>query len=159
MPQNRLILKFSNLSVLHEGPLMQDWVFRLGYLLKKFCWHLSKPIPFMPIFWLSFVHNRMFSTTSIDRTGEKMTVFMSIEIKFTKVGHIVNVICILEVLHFYFASISVFHSTFRSVVKQCIKLYIPRAIKTQINLEPFCSWADWTAILLNYPTFDFFSEV
>ena len=47
-------------------------------------------------------HNKILSTTPIDRTGEKMTVFMSIEIKFTKVGHIVNVICILEVLHFYF---------------------------------------------------------
>ena len=27
LPQNRLILKFLNLSVLHKGLLMQDWVF------------------------------------------------------------------------------------------------------------------------------------
>ena len=28
-----LILRFSNLNVLHKGLLMQDWVFRLGYTL------------------------------------------------------------------------------------------------------------------------------
>ena len=30
LAKNRLILKFSNLSVLHKGLLMQDWEFRLG---------------------------------------------------------------------------------------------------------------------------------
>jgi hypothetical protein len=34
LPQNRLILKFSNLGVLHKGHLMQDWVFRLSKNLK-----------------------------------------------------------------------------------------------------------------------------
>ena len=29
--QIRLILKFSNLSILHKGVLLQDWVFRLGF--------------------------------------------------------------------------------------------------------------------------------
>ena len=102
---------------------------------------------------MSCVHVTMFSTTSINTLGWwKNYRFHVNRIKFTKVGHIVNVICILEVLHFYFASISVFHSTFRSVVKQCIKLNILSAIKTQINLESFCSWAD----LLDHPTFEFF---
>ena len=32
LPQKRLILKFSNLSVLQKGLLMQDWVFRLETL-------------------------------------------------------------------------------------------------------------------------------
>jgi hypothetical protein len=32
LPQTRLILEFSNLSVLHKGLLMQDWVFRLEFL-------------------------------------------------------------------------------------------------------------------------------
>ena len=30
-----LILRFSNLNVLHKGLLMQDWVFRLGFKLNK----------------------------------------------------------------------------------------------------------------------------
>ena len=30
-----LILRFSNLNVLHKGLLMQDWVFRLGFKQKK----------------------------------------------------------------------------------------------------------------------------
>ena len=30
LPQNRLILKFSNLILLHKGLLMENWVFRLG---------------------------------------------------------------------------------------------------------------------------------
>ena len=29
-----LILRFSNLNVLHKGLLMQDWVFRLGPIIK-----------------------------------------------------------------------------------------------------------------------------
>ena len=35
LPQNRLILQFSNLNVLNKGILMQDWVFRLG--LRSYC--------------------------------------------------------------------------------------------------------------------------
>ena len=30
-----LILRFSNLNVLHKGLLMQDWVFRLGVFNKN----------------------------------------------------------------------------------------------------------------------------
>ena len=44
-PENRkktlflgLILRFSNLNVLHKGLLMQDWVFRLGSLLESYFW-------------------------------------------------------------------------------------------------------------------------
>ena len=31
-----LILRFSNLNVLHKGLLMQDWVFRLGFQINEF---------------------------------------------------------------------------------------------------------------------------
>ena len=30
-----LILRFSNLNVLHKGLLLQDWVFRLGIVVNK----------------------------------------------------------------------------------------------------------------------------
>ena len=33
MGQNRLKMEFSHLSVLQKGPLMQDWVFRMGSIL------------------------------------------------------------------------------------------------------------------------------
>ena len=36
LPLNRLILKFSNLSVVHKGLLMQDWVFNSDEFELKF---------------------------------------------------------------------------------------------------------------------------
>ena len=42
-----LILRFSNLNVLHKGILMQDWVFRLGmcdYLLLQIPYQYSNQI-------------------------------------------------------------------------------------------------------------------
>ena len=42
LPQNRLILKFSNLSVLHKGLLTQDWVFRLGLQLQNPILHCAQ---------------------------------------------------------------------------------------------------------------------
>ena len=44
-----------------------------------------------------------------------------------------------------------------AVEEKKAKLYIPSLIKTQKNLVPFCFWAvlKISAILLNYPTFEF----
>ena len=55
-PQNRLILKFINLSVPHKGLLMQDWVFRLEIQQRFISWIWFEMLRVIHEFHLIFYH-------------------------------------------------------------------------------------------------------